>query len=251
MNNILTILVALFCLGLIFRKKYIEMEAKSAQINILTQTPDEIIPIKKQPLPKNFADVNQAFKQGEMEFARGNTELAERWFIKTLALYEHHEEAMNRLGVIAIQKNELLKAELLYRRLISLNLREPAYYGNYGRALYNQGKLEEACRAYEMAVTLDPSKANRFISLGQIYYEMGKYDLTLEKFLEAHRLEPRNLQFMELIADLYELMGKYIELEGFLGKILALIPYDEKIQKRLDGIKRQEKKSEVKEGLPV
>lgn len=248
MKNIFAILIALACLSLLLRKKYLEIPGEKPAA--IADTADEIVPVKKQPLPKNFADVNQAFRKGEMEFARGNIELAEKWFIKTLALYEHHEEALNRLGVIAIQKNELLKAELLYRRLLSLNLKEPAYYGNYGRALYTQGKLGSAAQAYEMAVTLDPSKANRFISLGQIYYEMEKYGHALEKFLEAHRLEPRNLQYMELISDLYETMGKFSELEGFLGKILALNPYDEKIQKRMEGIKEnKEIKPEMKEKL--
>ncbi len=188
--------------------------------------------------PPDFSEVNRTFRVGDMHFLRNDLVEAERCFIKVLSLYKHHQEALNRLGVIYIQQKQPYKAELLYRKLLKLNQREPVYHSNFGRALYNQKKHDDAVMAYEKALELDSGRAARFVSLGQILYELGKYAQALENFLSAHKLEPKNVEYLRLVVDAYEDFGDTVNMEIFLKKIMGVDPYNKQAGARLERIQK-------------
>jgi tetratricopeptide (TPR) repeat protein len=180
--------------------------------------------------PIDFARVNQYFRKADFYFSQKRLDEAERWFIKVLSIYPDHEEALNRLGIIYIQNNVPHKAELLFRRLITLRQDEPAYFSNFGRCLYNQKKYKAAADAYERAVRLDTSRISRYISLGQIYYEMQQLDKALEHFLWAHKKEPANAEYIRLVADIYQVMGDNENEKKFLEILARKKPYDERVK---------------------
>ena len=250
MYNIIIAAISCLLIVLIFRKRYLIMMRNSVlgthvatSVDTYTAgvtTADEEMVREPDPsasrgdLSLDFSEVNRTFRIADMHFSRGDLETAEKHFIKVLSIYEHHQEALNRLGVIYIQQKQEYKAELLYQKLLKLVTREPVYYSNYGRCLYNQKKHSAAIAAYEKALELDSKRAARFVSLGQIYYELGKYAKALEYFSEAHRLEPRNVEYLQLVADLYESFGDQKNVELFLKKIVNLDPYNKLATAKLE-----------------
>lgn len=181
----------------------------------------------------DYGEINRAYRIADMHFSRGDFPEAEKWFIKVLARNEDHPEALNRLGVIYIQQNNLRKAELIYRKLLSKTQRESTYYCNFGRCLYNLGRLDEALEAYENAVKLDCTKPVRFVSIGQIYYEKKEFAESLEYFEKAVALDPQNTDYLELTAELAELAHDNDRLHKSLKKMIEIDPYNEGAKEKL------------------
>lgn len=181
----------------------------------------------------DFADIGRAYRIGDMHFARGAFDEAEKYFIKVLAVDPKHIDALDRLGVIYIQQGNPRKAEMIYRELFSITQKDSKFYCNYGRCLYNQGKRAEALEAYENAVKLDATKANRYISIGQIQYEQGDHPKALESFSKALLLEPDNLEYLKLNADLAELLQDQTHFHRSLKKWAELDPYNEAVKEKL------------------
>lgn len=198
-----------------------EPEAETAEENLTA------------PKDVDISEVSRVFRIGDMHFSRGDFEEAEKWFIKTLALDSQHTEAHNLLGVIYIQQKNPRRAEILYRKLFSITQKEPAYYCNYGRCLYNQGRLDEAIEAYENAIKLDCTKAGRYVSVGQIYYEKKDFVSALEHFVKALELDPLNTEYLKLTAQLAELAGDSERQHTSLKKLGELEPYNREVQEKL------------------
>src|SRR3712207_8497737 len=58
-----------------------------------------------------------------------------------------------------------------------------------------EGRLEEAARAFEQAVALDPSNGNAFYSLGNVYAESGRWaDAVIRS--EEHTSELQSRQYL-------------------------------------------------------
>ncbi|MEK7523657.1 MAG: tetratricopeptide repeat protein [Patescibacteria group bacterium] len=197
---------------------------------------DESKMLPRDQAQLDYSEINRAYRIADMHFTRGDFEEAEKWFIKVLAIHDEHPESLNRLGVIYIQQNNPRRAEILYRRLFSITQKEPAYYCNYGRCLYNQGRLNEAIEAYENAIKLDTAKPSRFVSVGQIHYEQKNFDKALAYFAHALELDPQNRDYLTVVAELAEVVGDLERLKRSLSKILEIDPYDEAAKKKLAGL---------------
>lgn len=194
----------------------------------------------------DYSAINRAYRIADMHFSRGDFVEAEKWFIKVLALHEYHPEALNLLGVIYIQQNNLKKAALIYRKLLSSTQKESTYYCNFGRCLYNQGRLDEALEAYENAVKLDASKPARLVSIGQIYYEKKDFPKSLSYFMKAVELDPQNSDYLELTLELAELAGDHDRLQKSLKKLVELDPYNESAKEKLAALE-----TNSVEGMPM
>jgi len=197
--------------------------------------------------PLDFGEINRAFRIGDMHFTRSNFAEAEKWFIKVLALNENHKEALNQLGVIYMQNGNNRRAEILYRKLFSITQKEPTYYCNYGRCLYNQKRYTEAIEAYENAIKLDYAKPSRYISIGQIYYELKNLTKALHYFNKALEFEPKNLEFLWIVAEVAKQMGDLGRSHKYLKKILDIDPYNQEAKNKIaeSGIPMEEEEKET------
>jgi len=59
-------------------------------------------------------------------------------------------------------------------------------------ALYLQGKLDEAIKAYDEAIRINPLDAEAWDGRGNALGDQGKYDEAIKAYDEAIRLEPNN-----------------------------------------------------------
>lgn len=237
--------ISAFMLVWIFRTYGKAISAKkSVQWMTKTNSAQSDAAEEKPPSPRpgelDFSEINRAYRIADMHFSRGDILEAEKWFIKVLAAHEHHAEALNKLGVIYIQQGNPRRAEILYRKLLSITQKEPTYYCNYGRCLYNQKRFADAIEAYENAIKLDCTKSSRFISIGQIYYEQKDFPKALSYFVKAVELDPKNLDYLSITADIAQLTGDMDRVHKSLDKMLELDPYNAQIKERIDKLAKTE-----------
>lgn len=243
MTQFFIALLSVIAIIWIFRARE-KKERASAKTAWLTETekPDldkEKVQLKTDLHTLDYSEINRAYRVADMHFSRGDFEEAEKWLIKVLALHDSHPESLNCLGVIYVHQNNLKKAGILYRKLLSITQKEPTYYCNYGRCLYSQGKFAEAIEAYENAIKLDCTKPARFISLGQIHYERQNYAKALSCFVKAIELDPQNLTYLSQTAQLAEITGDNERLHRCLKKTVELDPYNEDAKTKLAGLKKE------------
>ena len=248
MTYLITAVISALCLALLFQKRQKKLNLASKIWSEIQRPEDETEPITQEDISRHagkeekgaldFSAINRAYRIADMNFSRGNLEEAEKWFIKVLALNDQHKESLNLLGVIYIHQNNLHKAKLIYRKLLSITQKEPAYYCNYGKCLYGLGRLDEALEAYENAIKLDALKPSRFISAGQIYYEKGEFEKALSCFAKALDLDLQNVDYLRLVSELAEITGDNDRLHKSLKKIMELDPYNEKAKEKLKQIEQ-------------
>jgi tetratricopeptide (TPR) repeat protein len=71
---------------------------------------------------------------------------------------EDRPRVTEQLAFVKLRRAEWTDAERLYRRVVTDRPRDAIAAGNYGFALENLGKLDEARRAYERCIQLDPGE---------------------------------------------------------------------------------------------
>lgn len=248
MTDALLLIASLSGITLLFRRHYValreeergvatpfEKHGKMNEGEAPSRTEATVTAEQKKDL--NYGLINRTFRKADFHFARGEWEEAEKGFVKVLSLHEHHTEALNRLGVIYLEQNQLTKAELIFKKLLATPAKEPIYYSNYGRCLYALGKLEKAAVAYEQAISLDPTKPMRFMSLGHIYFELRRFEEALENFGKAYERDRRGLDALRRMAEIYEITADQEKLREILEKILELDPYNEATKKKLESLR--------------
>ena len=67
----------------------------------------------------------------------------------------------------------------------------PIAWNNKGIALDSQGKYDEAIKAYDEAIRLDPNYADAWNNKGIALDDQGKYDEAIKAYDEAIRLDPK------------------------------------------------------------
>lgn len=235
----ISLLIAFTSLGIIiwiFKTHSVKVSKKAWWSHVSsesTDAPESSLSAHQNPATLDYSEINRAYRIADMHFSRGDFEEAEKWFIRVLALHEYHPEALNRLGVIYIQGGNPRRAEILYRKLFSVTQKEPAYYANYGRCLYNQDRPSEAIEAYENAIKLDATRPTRFVSVGQIYYEQKDYQKALAYFVRALELDSQNIEYLSVVAEIAELIGDTDRMHKSLRKLLEIDPYNENAKKKM------------------
>ena len=84
---------------------------------------------------------------------------------------------------------------------------------NYGAALQQSGRREEAEQQYQIALRFDPDYGKVHVNLANLLADEAKFDQAKEHFEEALRLEPRNADVRAAYAYLLERIGRTTEVE--------------------------------------
>jgi tetratricopeptide (TPR) repeat protein len=87
-------------------------------------------------------------------------------------------------------KEALGKAAAILRRRIQLKPEVAIAHNNLGKALHEQGKLDDAIATYREAIRLKPDYAEAHGNLGTALSEQGKQDTAIAALREAIRLKP-------------------------------------------------------------
>jgi predicted O-linked N-acetylglucosamine transferase (SPINDLY family) len=93
-------------------------------------------------------------------------------------------EPMNR------QQRRAAAARRGQARAIQQNRESPAYWGNFGLALHNLGRLEEAVAGYDRALALRPDLAEVYYNRGNALRHLDRLDAAIASYDSAIALKP-------------------------------------------------------------
>ena len=85
-------------------------------------------------------------------------------------------DVLDTLGVVLHESGDDLDAEESYRHALELEPGNGRVWNNYGVLLFGQSRFDEACKAFEKAVTLVPDFDDALYNLRDTYEELGRTD---------------------------------------------------------------------------
>jgi tetratricopeptide (TPR) repeat protein len=100
--------------------------------------------------------VRELIQQGWAEQQAGRLSKAKSLYEQALRMEPRHPDALNLLGVIALQENNPQRAADLISRAIQAQPANPGFHANLAQALLASQRAAEACSAFRRAASLDP-----------------------------------------------------------------------------------------------
>ena len=129
------------------------------------------------------------FNQGQALHQQGKLADAERIYREILRQEPNHFDALNMLGVIALQTRHLEQAVELIGKAIALKPDDAAAYFNRGIALGNLKRPVDALASYDKAIALKPDSAEAHNNRGLALVNLKRLEDALESFDKAIALK--------------------------------------------------------------
>lgn len=101
--------------------------------------------------------------------------------------------------------------------------RADVYYRD-GTRFTLEGRLEEAARAFEQAVALDPSNGNAFYSLGNVYAESGRWADAVIAYSKAVSLNKDDVEAYNNLGIALAERGQYVQAASAFEKAVKIYP---------------------------
>jgi Flp pilus assembly protein TadD len=132
-------------------------------------------------------------------------------------------DAQTRLGMLAVQANNLKEAEKHFAAAASLAPTEPSTRNNYGAILMRLGRTAEARAEFEASLKLNPDQPNALTNLAQIYfYSSQPDDLRMARtLLERAEKSGSDPEVSRALGVAYLKLGQTLIEKGLLDEAIA------------------------------
>jgi len=164
------------------------------------------------------------YTQAVMHYENGDLEEASEHLIKVLQIDDTHTDSNLKLGLIFLKKGLFDKAESVFKKLITQTDNDPVLHSNLGRALYEQKKFDEALDAYLKSISLDKTRAARYLSTAEVYKALSEPLKAEEMYKKACDLAPENADFLLTFAHFEMELGKATQAKYYVRQALKADP---------------------------
>ena len=149
---------------------------------------------------------------------------AERLYQTVLRENPEHPDALNLMGVLAIEAGQNSIALNYLNRTVKLEPKIAMYRNNLGNALIIASQYEEALPHLRKAVSLEPNYAEAWSNLGKAWRMIGDLEQAAKNFNRALAINPAFLRAQGGIAEIDSEMGRFEEAIAKFERILQLDP---------------------------
>ena len=111
------------------------------------------------------------------------------------ACTKKYPNAFNVWNILGVGNNVLGKVDeaiKAYERALSINPNFADAHHNIGNALFEQGKLDQAIEAYKKSLDLEPNNAEAYFNMGNTLQEQGRLDESISSYIRAIRINPNH-----------------------------------------------------------
>ena len=186
-------------------------DATGANVDILTAS--------DEPDARKRARIRMELAVGYFE--QGQTNVALDELKQVIANDPTFPDAYNLRGLIYMRLNDMRQAEESFRRAVSLSPRDSNAQHNYGWLLCQQGRYDEANRAFEGAMTnpLYADKAKTLMTQGLCQARAGRKDDALRNLARSYELDAANPVTGYNLANLLYQRGEYPRAQFYIRRL--------------------------------
>ena len=168
--------------------------------------------------------IEQALGRAQAHWEAGQTDQAQLFCQRVLAVWPGHPDALHLLGLMAHAYGDLALAIQNLRQACQSPRIPPRYLSNFAEMCRQGGLLDEAEQAARRAVALDPGMIDAWNNLGIILQEAGKLEESATCLERVTRLNPGWPQGANNLANTYTRMGVLDRAENMYRRAVALAP---------------------------
>jgi tetratricopeptide (TPR) repeat protein len=136
------------------------------------------------------AEAAEALRQAIALHQQGLLGEAEALYRTILAAQPGHFDALHLLGVLAIQQGQVASGLDLIGKAIGINPHDAAAHSNFGLALHELKRPEEALDSYGQALRLRPDYVEALFNRGNALLELKRPEDAVASYDQALRLRP-------------------------------------------------------------
>ena len=150
---------------------------------------------RNTPKPKTAANLLQArlqsrFQEGLSFHHQGELGKAQAIYEEILKVQPKHGDALNLLGVIAMEKKNPQKAVELIGQALEVYPDSASIYSNHGNALRELGQFQAAVASYNKAIALQPSLAEAYFNRATALSALHQPDAALASYDQSIAIKP-------------------------------------------------------------
>lgn len=195
--------------------RFTEKERAANIPEFVNLKPGAITKIHEQFLDDtNYLRAGDEFRR-QREYAN-----AERFYRKALEVNPDNPVIHTNFGAALLEQGKLEDAKARFLRAIELNSEIAIAHCDLGIVLRREQKLSEARASYEEALRLDPQLVMAHLHLGTLLAELGELEEAKTHLLEAVRLDPRNTYVQFNLGILYCREEQFSKAVVHLGQAL-------------------------------
>ena len=172
----------------------------------------------------------QTFAQALTLHQRGQLGEAERLYRQVLARRPDHADALNLLGVLALQTGRNDQAIGLIERALARNDKVADFHNNIAEAYRRAGRLDAAAAHFAKAAELQPVFVEAHQNLAATLRAQGKWDLAAARYRRVIELRPQLAEAHSGLADVLLQQEQFTEAAAHYRQALALKPDRAEIQ---------------------
>jgi len=157
---------------------------------------------------------------------RGFRDQAKAYLEKALAVQPDYAEASNALGALLAEEGKFEEA----RRAFEKALNNPYYETpqlaayNLGSLFFRMGNYREAQKYYQQALDLSPNYADAHLGLAKTLEALGDYAKAIDEYKETLQYDPDSVQANFGYGRLLYQRGDYVAAKYYLERVTKLAP---------------------------
>lgn len=174
--------------------------------------------------PANPFELQKQLERG-IEFHKvGRWEDAEKVYRSVLAKVPNQPDALNLLGVLAMEAGNHEAAFDFLERAVEARPKDPVVLNNYGNALSLVRRFEDAIKHLERALAIKPDMPDAWLNLGRTLNLAGQGERALKCFDRLLKLKPDSQGAMAGISRALLSLGRTKEAEDKSRELIAVAP---------------------------
>ncbi|XP_047457923.1 protein O-mannosyl-transferase TMTC4 [Mugil cephalus] len=179
----------------------------------------------------------------------GNTTAAVGYYREAVRLHPTYVHAMNNLGNILKEKNELIEAEELLSKAVSIQPDFAAAWMNLGIVQNSLRKFEAAEQSYWNAIRFRKKYPDCYYNLGRLYADQNRHVDALNAWRNATVLKPEHSLAWNNMVILLDNTGNLGQAELIGREALRILPNDYTIMFSLANVLGKLQKYKESEGF--
>ncbi len=168
--------------------------------------------------------VQAVYSLGLLQDKMGNTDLGLQTLHQAVALAPNNGFINYDLGVLYAKKSDYANSAIYSKKAVENGGDFAEAYNNYGYALAQLGKYDEALKMVDKSLALKPDSAAALDSKGFALFGMGKYPQAQEAYQEALRQDPTIGEIYLHIGQTYDKMQQFDKALKSYQTYLQMIP---------------------------
>jgi len=175
-------------------------------------------------LKSNPADPQGVFLGGQVATDAADYEMAEELFTSIKSTFPDRATVGYKLASVQFRANRVEASQRTLLDLISAGDQKSEVYELLGWCYHKQGQIEEAVRAFEKAIDLEPAQEGNYLGLGTIFLEQRQFRpaRSVAEDLLARHPDSCNGYLLKGMAQLQ--LGEFTDAVESYGRALQLDP---------------------------